>query len=86
MDPAQQFHLENHPDLREPPLEPTRLTVACSMCGMTVWAAATGPCPRCGGRLEEVQVLGTTTLVAVHKRGEVIIDRRSGLGLGLPPW
>lgn len=90
MDPAQQFNLLNDPNFREPPLEPLCLPVACSHCGMQVWGkqivTPKSPCPRCGGRLENVTVItmGTVTLVTCQDRGEVIIDRRSGSGRGLP--
>jgi len=78
MDPAQLFHLENDPNFREPPIDQTKVSVACSGCGMHVWGMAEGQCPRCGGRLEEVTLLSDfVTLVAVRERGSVILpDRR----------
>ena len=77
MDPAQLFHLENDPNFREPPIDQTKVSVACSGCGMHVWAKAEGQCPQCGGRLEEVtRISDTLTLVAVHERGRVILPGR----------
>lgn len=89
MDPAQQHHLENDPNFHEPPFKVNHLTVACSQCGMMV-STWSGPeiCPACGGHLAPVTILtlDTVTVVRCHERGEVIIDRRSGVDRGLPPW
>lgn len=73
MDPAQLFHLENDPNFREPPIDQKRLSVACSRCGMTVWVCAEGPCPRCGGRLENVLLWDAPLhVIQVSERGRVI--------------